>query len=171
MLIEGAKFGEYGECGKVTHLNEIIVSLFLMCRLVLSCSRRTLSMGKISRFQTIISSAPRKRVSEANLRQWRGSENCSHEVAQRTVDRILRDRDTCSHSKGEYCYREKRLLCWEAEMWSIENQLLFKWVLHVPVTVIIPGLKKKRYFLTYLCIYFGGMIITYRSWIFKEYKF
>ena len=34
----------------------------------------------------------------------RRSENCSDELAQRTVNRILRGRDTCSHSKVEHCY-------------------------------------------------------------------
>ena len=60
------------------------------------------------------------------LCQWRGRENCSdEEVAQRTVNRILRGRDTCSYSKVEHYNREKRWLCRQVGMWSIEDQLHF----------------------------------------------
>ena len=57
------------------------------------------------------------------LCQWRESENCSDEVAQRTVNWILWSRDTCSHLKVEQCNLEKRWLCWEVGMWSTENHL------------------------------------------------
>ena len=59
------------------------------------------------------------------LCQWRGNENCTEEVAQRTVKRILRSRDAYSHSKVKHCYEEKRWLCWEVGMWFTENQLYF----------------------------------------------
>ena len=71
------------------------------------------------------------------LRQWRASENCNDEVAERTVKRILWDMDTCSHSEVKLCYWEKRWLCWEVGIWPTEIQL------HVPVLVIIPVLKEK----------------------------
>ena len=49
----------------------------------------------------------------------------SDEVAQRTVNRILQGRDTCSNLKVEHCYWEKQWLCWKVRMWSTENQLYF----------------------------------------------
>ena len=53
------------------------------------------------------------------------SEICCDEVSQGTVSRILRGRDTCSHSKVEHCCWEKRWLCWEVGMWSTGDQLHF----------------------------------------------
>ena len=40
-----------------------------------------------------------------------------------TVNRILRGKDTCSHSKVEYCYWRKQWLYWEVGMWSTEDWL------------------------------------------------
>ena len=57
------------------------------------------------------------------LCQWQGYEYCRDKVAQRTVKRILRGRDTCSHSKVKHCYREKRWLCWEVGMWATEEKV------------------------------------------------
>ena len=57
--------------------------------------------------------------------QWRGTENCCDEVSQRIVNRILRGRDISSHSKVEHCYWEKRWLCWEVGIRSIEDKLHF----------------------------------------------
>ena len=48
---------------------------------------------------------PMKKVLKSDtLCQWRRSENCCGEVAQRTVNRFLRSSDTCSHSKVEHYY-------------------------------------------------------------------
>ena len=46
----------------------------------------------------------KKGFKRQTLCQWQGSDNCSDEVTQRTVNRILQGRDTCSHSKVEHCY-------------------------------------------------------------------
>ena len=59
------------------------------------------------------------------LFQWWWSEICSEEVAQRTVNRILWGRDTCSHSKVEHCYWQKQWICGEVGMRSTEDQLHF----------------------------------------------
>ena len=74
--------------------------------------------------------------------KWQGSKNCRDEVVQRTVKRILRGRDTCSHSKVWDYYWEKQWLCCEVRMRATENQLHFCCMIHVPVSVIIPVLKK-----------------------------
>ena len=57
--------------------------------------------------------------------QWQGSENCSDEVAQRTVNRILYGKNACSLSKMKHGYWEKQSLCWEEGMGSIQYQLYF----------------------------------------------
>ena len=58
------------------------------------------------------------------LCHWRGSENCSDEVAQSTNNRILRGRDTCPYSKVERCYWEKRWQFWEVRMWFREDRFI-----------------------------------------------
>ena len=60
-----------------------------------------------------------------NILPWWASENCNDEMAQKTINRTLRGKDTCSHSKVEHCYRNKWRLCWEVGMWSTEEQLHF----------------------------------------------
>ena len=63
---------------------------------------------------SLLSHQPHEReFKRQTLCQWWGSENCSDEIAQRTVNRILRGRDTCSYSKVEHDYWEKWWLCWE----------------------------------------------------------
>ena len=83
---------------------------------------------QLARFSTFRLSALRpyeREFKRQTLYQWWESENCSDEVAQRTVNRILWSWDTCSLSKLEQCYLEKHWLCWEVRMWSIEDQLHF----------------------------------------------
>ena len=71
-----------------------------------------LSTLRFSTFR-LSSLRPNKRGFEGQtLFQWRGSENWSEEVSQRTINQILRGRDTCFHSKVKHCYWEKRWLCW-----------------------------------------------------------
>ena len=94
------------------------LSLLFWCLCVvdraLSCRRRTWSIGKLG----LISSLPphERGFKRQTLYQWRGSENCCDEVAQRTVNRILRGWDTCSYSKMEQYFWEKWWLCWEVGM-------------------------------------------------------
>ena len=59
------------------------------------------------------------------LRLWRVNENCGEVVAQRTVNRILRDRATYSYETAEHCHWKKQWLCWGVGMWSTEDQLRF----------------------------------------------
>ena len=56
--------------------------------------------------------------------QRRGSKNYSDKVAQRTVNKIIWSRVTCSHLKVEHWYWEKWWLCWEVGMWSTEDILM-----------------------------------------------
>ena len=93
-----------------------------------------------------------RRSKSQTLYQWQGSENCCFEAAQRTVNKILRGKDTCSHSKVEYWYREKQWLCWEVGMRSTEEQLHLMSDTYSCVSNYFFT-KKRHYFFTHSRIY------------------
>ena len=88
------------------------------------------------------------------LCHWRCRENYSDEVPQRTVKRILRGRDTCSHSNIEDYCPEERWLCWEVEIGFRKDHLHFGFMVQVPRSVIILLLKKKHYFFLFSLVHF-----------------
>ena len=82
-----------------------------------------------------------RRFKRQAICQWWDYENCSDEVVQRTVNKILWNKDSCSHSKGEHLEK------W----WLLRNRdvihrgtALFWSMIHVPVSVLITVLKKKK---------------------------
>ena len=92
------------------------VKLSLRIRLYLSCSDNSVQLSIVKQKENIIDMkdlAPldyhlfdsmKKSFRSQTIYQWRESENLSEVVVLRTVNRILRGRDTCFHSKVEYCY-------------------------------------------------------------------
>ena len=82
----------------------------------------------LARFSTFRLSSLRpndRGLKRQTLCYWQGSENCSDNVVQRTVNRILRGKGICFHLKVKHCYSEKRWLCWEVGMWFTEDKLHF----------------------------------------------
>ena len=78
----------------------------------------------LTRFSTskISSLCPHEKgFKKQTLYQWPGSKNCSDEVARKTVNIILRGKDTCSHSKVQHFYLQKWWLCWEVRVWSAKD--------------------------------------------------
>ena len=75
------------------------------------------------------------------LFQWWGSENCSDEVVQRTVNSILWGRYICFHSK-----REMVTMLRSRDV-NLRRPASFWITIHVPMLVIISVLKKKALFL------------------------
>ena len=53
---------------------------------------------------------------------WRKSENCIDKMAQRTISRILRGKNTFSYSNVEKYFWEKWWQCWEVGMLFTEDQ-------------------------------------------------
>ena len=71
-----------------------------VCGRGLSCRRKTLSISKINAFRLSSLRPHEIGFKRQTLCQLRGSENCSGEVAQRTVNRILRGKDTYISFEG-----------------------------------------------------------------------
>ena len=115
----------------------------LVCGRALSCRRRTLSINKLGLTFRLLSLWPHKKEFKRKiLCQWQGSENCSDEVAQRTVNRILWGRDTCSHLKVEHCYWEKQWPSWH-DRW---HSFLWVWVSaskRIPLSVLAQNPHKR----------------------------
>ena len=95
-ITAGAKSSEYGM--KRLSSWSWWLSVVECCPSEEGCHRQT----KFSAFRQLSFRPHERGFKWQILCQWRGSENCSDEVVQRTINRILRSRGTWFHSKVEH---------------------------------------------------------------------
>ena len=110
-------------------------------------------LTRFSAFRLSSLKSRERRFKRQTLCQWRGSENCSDEVAQRTFNRILQGRDTCFYSK--VLLRETVTMLRSTEV-MYREPVSFWYTIHVLVPVIIPVQKKKGLLFTHPCIFQVG---------------
>ena len=86
------------------------------------------------------------------LWQWRRSENCSNKVAQRTVNKFMRQWYMLSFEDGTLLLRKTVTMLRSRDVIH-RGPALFWCTIHVPVQVIIPVLKKKALFFLFTLVF------------------